>query len=44
MNGDWMEYEAANDELSQSGPLLSSYHCQSLQALTNMSAEHLDMY
>ena len=26
MNGDWMEYEPQADELSQSGPLLSSYH------------------
>lgn len=26
MNGDWMEWEAQPDELSQSGPLLSSYH------------------
>ena len=26
MNGDWMEYEPQADELSQSGPLLSSFH------------------
>ena len=26
MNGDWMEYEPQSDELSQSGPMLSSYH------------------
>jgi hypothetical protein len=25
MNGDWMEYEAQQSEMAESGPLLSSY-------------------